>query len=241
MGTDQDWERWGTTDPYFGVLTEDRFRGAHLDDAARRAFFQTGTRDVDDLLDRLTHHRGGDAPIESVLDFGCGVGRLTLAFAEHATTVVGVDVSAAMVTEARSNAASAGLTNVRFELCDGEFANAGERYDLVHSYIVLQHLPRRRGMVVVDNLIRSVAPGGHIALHLTFGPDRRDIPPSRALRGLVRIAKARRTGEPPMLMTRYDADRVLERFQEAGITELSCRLLDQDGARGLFVIGGMPG
>ena len=32
MGTDKDWERWGATDPYFGVLSCDRFRKNRLAD-----------------------------------------------------------------------------------------------------------------------------------------------------------------------------------------------------------------
>ena len=50
-------------------------------------------------------------------DFGCGIGRLAVALAPQARSIVGVDVSAAMVREARARAET--LTNVRIEHGDG--------------------------------------------------------------------------------------------------------------------------
>ena len=44
----------------------------------------------------------GDAPIDRALDLACGTGMSTVAFGEHATFVVGVDVSPEMLGAARS-------------------------------------------------------------------------------------------------------------------------------------------
>ena len=51
-----------------------------------------------------------------VLDFGCGIGRVAAALAPHAREVVGVDVSAGMVAQARARASA---PNLRFEQSDG--------------------------------------------------------------------------------------------------------------------------
>ncbi len=52
-----------------------------------------------------------------VLDLGCGIGRVALALADEALSVLGVDVSAGMVEEARRR--GAGLAGVRFEQGNG--------------------------------------------------------------------------------------------------------------------------
>ncbi|GJD51225.1 2-methoxy-6-polyprenyl-1,4-benzoquinol methylase, mitochondrial [Methylobacterium crusticola] len=48
-----------------------------------------------------------------VLDFGCGIGRVAIALADEAGTVLGLDLSARMVAEARRRAGDRG--NLRFE------------------------------------------------------------------------------------------------------------------------------
>ena len=40
--SDREWERFGASDPYFGVLTNDRFKVAHIDQTARDDFFSSG-------------------------------------------------------------------------------------------------------------------------------------------------------------------------------------------------------
>lgn len=32
MTSDADWKKWGATDPYFGVITHEKFRGKNLND-----------------------------------------------------------------------------------------------------------------------------------------------------------------------------------------------------------------
>ena len=50
----------------------------------------------------------------AALDYGCGVGRLTLPLAERCEHVYGVDVSPSMLREAARNAARMGLPNVEW-------------------------------------------------------------------------------------------------------------------------------
>ena len=53
-----------------------------------------------------------------VADIGCGIGRISAAVAPRCRSVVGLDVSAGMIAEARRRCA--GLPNVRFEVTGGE-------------------------------------------------------------------------------------------------------------------------
>jgi 2-polyprenyl-3-methyl-5-hydroxy-6-metoxy-1,4-benzoquinol methylase len=92
--TDKSWETLGKTNPYYGVLTSDKFRNNNLDDDARAEFFKSGKKHVVDLLNRV-EEKFGKIPRGNALDFGCGVGRLTLPLAIDGgfSRVVGMDIS----------------------------------------------------------------------------------------------------------------------------------------------------
>ena len=72
---------------------------------------------------------------KSLVDAGCGTGRMTVELAREGARVVGVDISEEALEVARENAARNGL-NARFEAHNcfdllRELADAGEKYDLV--------------------------------------------------------------------------------------------------------------
>lgn len=109
-------------------------------------------------------------PGDAWLDVACGTGIVSLALASHVARVVGLDLTAAMLTQGRSAAREAGIANVDFVEGDGQalpfpdatFAGAITRFALHHL-----PLPER----VVGEMARVVRPGGCVALadHLTSG------------------------------------------------------------------------
>jgi SAM-dependent methyltransferase len=84
---------------------------------------------VDGLEERL--RRGID-----VLDVGCGHGRAinVMAQAYPASRFLGVDVAAPSIEEARAEAASHGLRNVRFELRDAATLRERESFDFITTF-----------------------------------------------------------------------------------------------------------
>ena len=71
-----------------------------------------------------------------VLDVGCGSGRLTLALARVAGSVVGLDRDTDALGEARRRAAAAGLTNLEFDVADVESVTyEGWRPELVTAHL----------------------------------------------------------------------------------------------------------
>lgn len=167
MGTDRDWKRWGNTDPYFGVLSDDAYRGDRLDANSRAAFFATGEQHVQGLLSIIRRHFEPGFSPERSLDFGCGVGRLLLPLARaSAHGAVGVDISPAMLEECRRNAHEQGLESIELVGSDESLGQARGLFDLVHSHIVLVHIPPARGMRYVEALAGKVAPGGYLAVQV---------------------------------------------------------------------------
>ena len=223
--TDRIWERWGRIDPYYGVLAHDRFTAANIN-AHRDEFFATGETFIARLLAQFERHFGPVNPGRA-LDHGCGVGRLSLPMARRFHEVVGLDVSPAMLSEAKVNARRGGLKNLSFALADDSLGNAPGQFDFVNSYIVLQHVPVKRGIPIMLALIDKVKPGGGFLIHLSV---RTDGWRSRALwwssihipgvKIIQNVLAGRTWNAPAMQMNDYPLQTVLTKLVERGITDL---------------------
>lgn len=93
-----------------------------------------------------------------VLDVGCGSGRLTLAMAPAARSVVGVDRDAAALDEACRRAAAAGLANVEFHEADVESV----AYEPWRPEMVTAHLCASD--TIVERAAIALAPGRCLAM-----------------------------------------------------------------------------
>lgn len=255
MSTDDHWERWGSQDPYFGVLTDPRFRSSALNDQGRAEFFASGEQHVDYVIDRCASLAGGSWAPRRVLDFGCGVGRLTLPFARRAEQVVGVDVSPSMLKEASRNADQAGVANVSWMRSDDGLTAVDQTFDLVNSYIVLQHVEIQRGRQLFEALVARVAPGGFGALHVTFGwtiyqasfgqpvPAVPPPPPARPSwwsrwidRPPTTPAPPAASADPEMQMNYYNFSELYFILHRQGIRQVQADMTDHGGALGALLI-----
>jgi trans-aconitate methyltransferase len=160
-----DWDELAQREPYFAVLTDPRFLRKNLDDESRREFFDSGQRDVDHLLATIGETLGRPFFPARALDFGCGVGRLTLPLARRCERVVGCDIAPEMVVEARRNALCLDITNATFVTS----VNEDQQFDLICSLIVFQHIPVREGLATLSTLLRLLSPRGVAAIHFTLG------------------------------------------------------------------------
>ena len=172
--SDRDWQKWGKSDPYFGVMTGSEFRKDQIAENIER-FFETGRRDISDTLAQ-TKRLYGDIAASRALDFGCGVGRLVLPLSERFAETVGVDISDSMIQEARRNCAAKNIRNVDFVRSDDALRLVAGTFDFVHSYNVLQHIPITRGLALTDRLLSLLKPGGVAVLHYSI---RRTLSPPR--------------------------------------------------------------
>jgi len=150
------WDAFAAREPYFAVLTHARYLREHFDPAAEAEFFDSGEAYVSELYGivrtRVAPHFG---PV-TVLEYGCGVGRLLIPFARRATTVTGVDISPAMLDTARKHIAVAGVANV--ELL--RTLEDDRTFDLVNCFLVLQRLRCGEGLELLRQLTRRVREGG---------------------------------------------------------------------------------
>jgi ubiquinone/menaquinone biosynthesis C-methylase UbiE len=98
-----------------------------------------------------------------LLDVGCGPGTITVDLAARVAPgrVVGLDVAADPLVEARDAAARAGVA-VTFEVGDVYALAADDSFDVVHAHQVLQHLTAP--VAALREMARVCRPGGVIAV-----------------------------------------------------------------------------
>jgi 2-polyprenyl-3-methyl-5-hydroxy-6-metoxy-1,4-benzoquinol methylase len=238
MGTihsDKAWNAYGKKNPYFGVLTHEQFMDENLTEENLRHFFETGEKHVQSVFDRIEKHLILDFKPKSSLDFGCGTGRLSLALAKRSSRVIGLDVSADMLKEAKKNGEKYGLNNVEFRLSDDSLSQIdGEAFDFINSYIVLQHINVERGMKIIDKMLGLLNPGGIGALQITYSSNklktnkiatyfRYRIPlVHKALNGLRGVPLS----TPLMQMNLYSMNSVLHLLQQNGVQNTQLQFED---------------
>ncbi len=127
------WDERAREDAYFFVDDRRSYR-----DPMPGSFWEQGERDLDRLLASVS------AEIEAadtVLDLGCGVGRLTRAIAQRANQVYALDVSSEMVR--RAQLANPCLGNVQWLIGDGRTLRPlrDASVDACVSHVVFQHIP----------------------------------------------------------------------------------------------------
>ena len=200
----------------------------------------SGRRKAAGLLARLDR-LGVPARRGRALDFGCGVGRLTLPLASAFDEVTGVDIAPAMLEQGRRRAS--GFPGVRFVLNDSDDLEllAGERFDLVYTGLVLQHMPSRAiALRYLSGLAALVAPGGvlvaqvpvAIAPRLRLQPGRRAYDLLRLL-GVPRDLLYRRLRMQPMRMTCVPRAKVEHCVAAAGLRIAQADESERGGVRSL--------
>ncbi len=126
-------------------------------------FFRRGAEEADALLAFCGLDPSHD---KTMLEIGCGVGRMTRRFSERYGRVVAVDVSPAMLSRARENLSD--RSNVEWVLGSGsDLAVPDATVDDVFSYITLQHVPGKENILsYVRETSRVLRVGGKAALQV---------------------------------------------------------------------------
>lgn len=240
--TDKEWEKFGKEDPYFGVITHDKFRKSNLTDAVKAEFFESGYRYIDEVLETIRNHIDPNFTIKRALDFGCGVGRLVIPLAKVAQEVTGIDVSEAMLAEAQKNCEASSLHNVTLIKSDDSLSQLNGSYNFIHSFIVFQHISPDRGEQIFDNLIAHLESEGICVVHFTYG---RTYRPSRLLTfvqkyiplstNLINLKNGRKFSAPQMQMNTYNLNRLFLIIQRVNVSNCYMTFTDHGGELGVVI------
>lgn len=154
-GLQRDWESLAQRDALSAILTDQTKSGGKWDVTQ---FMATGDAEIEAVLQHLAAIGLQPDPGGAVLDFGCGVGRLTQALARRFSSCVGIDISQEMIT--RANALNQ-YQHCRYVMSAApQLPLADESCTFLYSNLVLQHVARPFAVNYLREFTRVLAPGG---------------------------------------------------------------------------------
>lgn len=209
---EQFWDARAREDAFYFV--DSRLRYSEPDEAS---FWAGGEQALDNLLTALDARIAPDA---TVLDIGCGLGRLTRPLARMAAQVYALDVSREMLERARQ--LNPQLDNVRWLHGDGTSLRPVEdaAVDVCLSHVVFRHIPDPAVTLgYVREMGRVLRPSGLAVFELSNDP--RPHTPGRVSRREKLAARLGRRprgqDDAPWLGSSVDLQDLAETAESAGL------------------------
>ncbi len=214
------WDRAAEVEPYYAVLSQPRFLASRMSENPA-PFFELGEADVERLVGSI-RAADRDARLHSVLEYGCGPGRLIPAFLRRGIAVTAVDVSPRMLALAAENTARTGGTAIFVE---EDALDPALQFDLVSIVRVMQHIPADDGPETVRRLAKRVRRGGYLYLDLPFRSTRSALSRAAialragipALNAMANASKKRPRHTPVSTVHVHSLDAVALALQESGM------------------------
>ena len=153
------WNYFAEADPYYSVATYEKFRDENVNDERLDEFFGSGRAYVEKLWREIESLNEGEFRPNRSLDFGCGVGRLAIPIAMRSGVAVGMDIAPKMMEIAAENAKRQGVHNISFAESGDTLKFPGEGgFDLIHSFVVIQHIRPELGEKLISQMIDQLNP-----------------------------------------------------------------------------------
>jgi 2-polyprenyl-3-methyl-5-hydroxy-6-metoxy-1,4-benzoquinol methylase len=154
------WDHLGATEPYWSVVTQPQNYLAEFDQN-REQFYASGNGACQTFLATLRRCDINPAQLETCLEVGCGVGRVTGYLAGAFGKVIASDISAKHLDLAKTHLAEKGLLNVELQ----HWHNVDQmrqlpQVDAIMSVITLQHNPPPIMAWMLTMLLSHLRSGG---------------------------------------------------------------------------------
>lgn len=158
------WEAFAESNPMWSILTKGESIDYQWDE---NEFFESGKNAINRFLNQMNHAQLD--PLRSkALDFGCGIGRLTLNLADIFTEVHGIDISKSMIEKAEFYCKKRNKENCFFHVnTKGDLSvYEDDTFDFIVSMITLQHMKQEYSTAYLLEFIRILKPGGLLFFQL---------------------------------------------------------------------------
>lgn len=157
---DQEWSSLGRREPYWSVLNQpqyelDKFEGS------KEQFFLSGEGHCHLFLSALRRNGINPNLINSCLEVGSGVGRVTIHLAKIFPNIVATDISQPHLDLLTDNLKNYGITNVDIlHLYTPDLFATLPNVDSVFTIITLQHNPPPVSAWILRKILGCLNPGG---------------------------------------------------------------------------------
>lgn len=106
----------------------------------------------------------------TVLEYGCGEGRLIAGLTKKFQKYIGVDISPTCIERSKSLQ----IAGSEFRLIDSLF-DLTDKHDCIVSWTVFMHMPEKIFSIVIKHLADLLNPGGHLCFQLSFFDQREEL------------------------------------------------------------------
>lgn len=163
------WHHLGENDPYWSVMSDEQFRG-ELENEKLDLFYASGEIEARFLIKTLERNGIDRGSVDSVLEYGCGVGRVTnwLCKEFFDAEIVGVDISSAHLKRAERRIEVVDkLNNFKpYHIANLAALDNLPKFHVGYSRIVLQHNPPPIIKSILDALLGSLKENGLLVLQI---------------------------------------------------------------------------
>ena len=154
------WEHMGATEPYWSIVTQPQNLLSEFDQHSQQ-FYASGNSACQTFLATLRRSGINPAQLESCLEVGCGVGRVTSYLAVAFSKVIAADISGNHLELAKIHLAEKGVQNVELQY----WQNVNQmrqlpQVDAIMSVITLQHNPPPIIAWMLSTLLLHLRSGG---------------------------------------------------------------------------------
>jgi SAM-dependent methyltransferase len=154
------WEHLGATEPYWSVVMQPQ---NYMADFAqhREQFYASGNGICQIFLATLRRSGINPAQLDTCLEVGCGVGRVTGHLAAAFSKVIAVDISVKHLALAKNHLAAKGVKNVDLQhWFNAEQMRQLPQVDAIFSVITLQHNAPPIMAWMISTLLTHLRTGG---------------------------------------------------------------------------------
>lgn len=152
------WSNLGAANPYWSVLTEARYDKDNFEKNAAE-FWKSGDDTVHFIKETVNRVSPGGFTAKSVLDYGCGVGRILKAW--NSEQVEGCDISQPHLDICQANCPGLKL----HKIVPGECPTG---FDLIYSVITLQHNRPELMKKCIESICKGLNMNGIGFLHIPY-------------------------------------------------------------------------
>ncbi len=136
------WTRLGIDRPHHSVISGENYLPQAINPDTIERFYASGADEVAIITALLARYGFSQMDGKICIEYGCGLGRVTLDLAKLFKRVHGYDISANHLKLAAKRASERGIKNVDFHLCSAESITENlVPCDFFYSRIVFQHNP----------------------------------------------------------------------------------------------------
>lgn len=210
MNPPQVFQLLSQTEPFFTVSSSRKYRVRQMREEDQLRFWREGREFVEHMLQAV-----GVQSFHSILDYGCGIGRLLRCMVRHANEAHGVDISPLLLATAGLECPAATLHHY------DQWLLSPPTVEFCYSAIVFQHIPKTQGLAILEKLLNHTQKA--CALHIVVGDPRHwsvrllfRLSFAPVMAGLSNWLRGRSWNEPRIPMFCWDIDKVKAVFERTG-------------------------